>query len=463
MKMSEIAENMCESELAAADIKAICNSRGFSLSDTRSPAVLESLLLSDMGLQSAFSSLERKEIIMLHFLKCWKKPVGIDVFDRLRATHANRYGTFNQKYGDLFKHVKTRLIRKGILVFSTDSSRLDKKTKLERQVFGFPAPFHASLPSLFSAPAVLPGDGEFNEPFIRAKLNQLTQLLAPDDTHPFAWRLKNGALMLGGAEFKADTLRIWQRQAWGASNKPNLLTESHAKDGFSTPMAAMDYAFSTLGPDEWIEPEEMKPIFQVFCRQPHKLKVQPIFQDGWNKACLVRQKKDGKTWYRPAPPHNGMKNIWNYHDFLSADGAGDIQVNLETIPLHGLEAISRVSRFRIAGGVLTASPDIVRMGQRFNEIREDSLTKWLTQLSDAFSDAFSTVSKRWGRHLVHRHLLIAKVKNIGLKVSLEKTFKDGRVIFLPGDFIAFPESLRHQVEALVIQNGFAVKTVDQSC
>ncbi|WP_419659970.1 hypothetical protein [Desulfosarcina variabilis] len=463
MKISEIAEKMCSSELAAADIKAICNSRGFSLSDTRSPALFESLLLSDMGLQSAFASLNRKALIMLHFLKCWKKPVGIDMFDRLRAKRASRYDTFNQKYGDLFKQVKMQLVRKGILVFSTDPSRLDMKTKLERQVFGFPTPFHASLPPLFSKPAVLPGDGEFNAPFIRAKLNQLTQLLVTDDTDPFAWSLKNGVLMLGGAEFKTDTLRIWKRQAWGACCVPNLLTETHAKDGFYTPMAAMDYAFSTLGPDEWIEPEEMQPIFQVFCRQRQKLKAQPIFQHGWKKACLVRQKKDGKTCYRPAPPLNGRVDAANYQDFLSADGAGGIQVNLETIPLHGLEAISRISQFRITDGVLTASPDIVRMGRRFNEFREDCLTKWLAQSSDAFSDAFSTVSERWGQHLMHRNVLIAKVKNIGLKVSLEKTFKDGRVIFLPGDFIAFPESVRHQVEALVIQNGFAVKTVDHSC
>jgi hypothetical protein len=207
----------------------------------------------------------------------------------------------------------------------------------------------------------------------------------------------------------------------------------------------------------------MKPIFQVFCRQSRKLDVQQIFRHGWEKACLVRQKKDGNTWYRPAPPFKGMVDGSNYRDFLSADGAGDIQVNLETIPLYCLEAVSRISRFRIGDGVLTASPDIVRMGRAINAIREDPLTKWLVESSDAFSDAFSTVIERWGHHLVHRHLLIAKVKNVGLKVSLEKTFKDGRVIFLPGDFIAFPESVRHQVEALVVQNGFAVKIVDHSC
>ena len=393
-----------------------------------------------------------------------KTPVGIDMFDRLRAKRANRYGTFNQKYGDLFKQVKMQLVRKGILVFSTDPSRLDKKAKLERQVFGFPTPFHASLPPLFSKPAVLPGDGEFNAPFIRAKLNQLTQLLVTDDTDPFAWSLKKRLyLCWGGLNLKPTLCESGNARHGALVVCRTCLLKRMPKMVFILPWLPWIMPFPRLGPDEWIEPEEMQPIFQVFCRQRQKLKAQPIFQHGWKKACLVRQKKDGRTWYRPAPPLNGRVDAANYQDFLSADGAGGIQVNLETIPLHGLEAVSRISQFRIAGGVLTASPDIVRMGRRFNEFREDCLTKWLAQSSDAFSDAFSTVSERWGQHLMHRNVLIAKVKNIGLKVSLEKTFKDGRVIFLPGDFIAFPESVRHQVEALVIQNGFAVKTVDHSC
>lgn len=460
MKTSEVAEKMCRAELVDVDIKAICKARGFALSDTGSPALFESQLLSDVGLKSVFAGLDRKEIIMLHFLKCWKKPVDISIFERLTKKYSRPYGTFNQQYGDLFKHIKLRLIRKGILVYATAPSGFDKKTKLERQVFGFPTQFDADLPSPFLSPTVFPGAGERNEPFIRAKLHQLIQPVATDGTDPFAWGFKDGALLMGEGRFKADTFIKWQHQQWAKTSTPSLYYENLAKARISA-MAAMNYAFSTLGPDEWIEPEELEPIFKVFCLEGSKLKAQPILQHGWEKACLARRKKDGKTWYRPASPVQEMSGDPPYQDFIHGNGAGPIQLNLKTIPLNCLEAVSRISRLRIEDRNLTASPDIIRIGRAIEEIRETPLTKWLVESSKAYSQAFSTVSQRWGKHLVHRNLLIAKVKNIGLKVSLEKTFKDGKIIFLPGDCIAFPESVRSQVETLVTQNGFAVKTFVQ--
>jgi hypothetical protein len=461
MKISEITEQMCRTELADADIKAICKSRGFSLSNARSPAVLESMLLSDVGLPSAFAGLERKEIIMLHFLKCREKPVDISVFEPLAEKGISRFGTFNQKYADLFKRIKLRLIRRGILVCASDPSRHDAKTKLERQVFGFPTQFHAELPSLFTSPAKLPGGGELNEPVIRAKLHQLTQPLPADASDRFAWGFSDGVLLMGADEFVTDTFSQWQKHRWASADGSSLFYDYSARARVS-PMDAMNYAFSTLGSDEWIEPEEMGPIFKIFCRKGSKLNARQVLHQGWENACLVRQKENGKTWYRSAPSFADISALSRYGDFLDADETGRIKVNLDTVPLRCLEAISQVSRFSVEDGVLTAFPDIIRMGRRHNAIGKSSLRKWLAETSNAFSKAFSTASQRWGRHLVHRNLLIAKVKNIGLKVSLEKTFKNGKVIFLPGDFIAFPESLLGQVESLVIQNGFAVKTIDQS-
>ena len=113
------------------------------------------------------------------------------------------------------------------------------------------------------------------------------------------------------------------------------------------------------------------------------------------------------------------------------DDAGDIRVDLETIPLMCLEIVSRIALFQLHDGCLTASPDIIRMGRIFHEIQKDPLTAWLTETAQAFRKAFQTVSAGWGKHLVHGNLMIAKVKNIGLKVTLEKSFKGETIIFLP--------------------------------
>jgi hypothetical protein len=73
------------------------------------------------------------------------------------------------------------------------------------------------------------------------------------------------------------------------------------------------------------------------------------------------------------------------------------------------------------------------------------------------------VETHWGKHIVHRDLLAAKVKNLSLMVALKKAYNgSAKVVFLPNDFIAFPRNELSTIENLVTRNGFAVKTMDAS-
>ncbi len=462
LKETEIAEKMCKEELAAADVKAICKARGFSIPDTRSPALFESLLLSDLGLQSVFGALERVEIIMLHLLKGLKKPVNIAAFERMTEKRNNWRRTFNQQYGEVFKQVKKRLIRKGILVFATAPAGFDKKSQLERQLFAFPDQFHGHLPPLFPSAKVLHGPGEYNDAFIRNKLRQLVHPQSADTTDPSPWRIEEGELRMGDASFDVAALHRWRRQRWVASAKISSVREG-VPEARMSPLNALDYAFATLAPDEWIEPEALRPVLKMFCPEKDKTNPEQALRRGWETACLVRRRQGEKTWYRPAPLFRDVSKISTFHEFLSEDKSGEgLRVNLDGIPPGGLEAIARISKLRIGGGVLTASPDRVRIGRAIHTIRDTGFGRWLTETSRGFSRAFADVLQRWGRHVVHENILIAKVRDIGLKIGLEKAFKDSRIISLPGDFIAFPEGLLSRVEAHVAGNGFAVKTIDRT-
>ena len=124
---------MCTGELTESYIRAICKARGFTTTHAGSPALFRLLLLSDRGLESAFSSLDHREIILLHFLNFLKKPVDITVFERLTEQKSNWFSTFNQRYGDVFKHVKTDFIRNGVLSPSTTLLRIRTK-KNERKI-----------------------------------------------------------------------------------------------------------------------------------------------------------------------------------------------------------------------------------------------------------------------------------------------------------------------------------------
>ena len=63
--------------------------------------------------------------------------------------------------------------------------------------------------------------------------------------------------------------------------------------------------------------------------------------------------------------------------------------------------------------------------------------------------------------MVHDNLLIAAVKDLSLKVMLEKKFSDSkRVVTLSDEYISFPLNLLPEIEKFVIKSGHAVKYVD---
>ncbi len=266
---------------------------------------------------------------------------------------------------------------------------------------------------------------------------------------------------MGKSEFSVGSFEKWREREWALFRTPSLEYAGHSGK-YLSPMAALKYAFSLLDTGQWVEADELKPILEIFCKDGSALDIHEVLRQGWEKACLVRQKANGKIMYRHAGAFPETQGDFPYGDSLHRGQKGSISVDLETIPIELLETVSRIALFQIEDGCLIASPDIIRMGRVFHESQKDPLTIWLAEKSEPFSKAFETVSERWGTCLIHRNLMIAKVKNIGLKVALEKSFKDGVIIFLPDDFIAFPVSVYDQVEDLVINNGFAVKTFESS-
>ena len=66
---------------------------------------------------------------------------------------------------------------------------------------------------------------------------------------------------------------------------------------------------------------------------------------------------------------------------------------------------------------------------------------------------------RWGKHLLHEDLLLAQVKDLGLKVQLQKSWLGQHIVALSHDFIAFPRGWASELEKFVIKAGYVVKTV----
>lgn len=461
MDSSEIIKKMCHEELTQADIKAICKNRGFSLSEAGSPEILENFIVSDIGLDRAFAELSRKEIIALHLMKFMNKELSIDILRGL-AINGKSYSSYNQRFGVTFKYAREKLIRKGLIAFCDRPSSYERMAKIERLVCILPPEFHKRLPGPFESPFQSDAPGELNETAIREKLKEILNPVSEETATRFTLNIEGGVLRMGKTEFKTDQFFNWRLNEWARAFKPSL--ETFLRGDAVNPLSAVKYAFSLLKPDEWIAPDELALILQVFCSNwwNPDIDVAEICAQGWAKGVLIRRKFKGKPAYRWLLDDPEMNQHSSFDSFLDTASSKFVRVDLQTIPIEALDRISRISFFRTEHGELKIDPDPVRMGRNLEMIRNDTILSWLVEKSETFRRSFQTLEKRWGKQIVHTDLLIARINHAGLKAALEKSFSNADILFLPDDCIAFPKHMLERVEHIVVRNGFAIKTIQHS-
>jgi hypothetical protein len=70
------------------------------------------------------------------------------------------------------------------------------------------------------------------------------------------------------------------------------------------------------------------------------------------------------------------------------------------------------------------------------------------------------VAERWGRTVIHKNIKVARIRDLGLKVKLEKAVDDPRkLVVLNDEFIAFTADLLGSIEKLVRKEGSVIKVV----
>ena len=456
MKQVDIIKKMCRAELTQTDVKAICKFRGFSSPQSASSEIVETLLTSDVGLKRALDSLTRKEVIMLHFLATLGNPVDISAFVRISDQEGYRYGTFTQRYQNVFKDIKQRFIRKGLLVFYTDSSDFGNKTKMEKIRLCFPVEFQAHLPGMFDRPLKSCQPGTISEDRIRKLLAHIgLSKGTPTWDHQSFDIDQNGCLRIKDGTFSIPNVKQWQYGQWKTKAAKDMGVASFGYS-FDCP-AALKVIFSSLNPDEWIGPDQLKPVLDIFCDFKKEPDIDRVCRLGWETGVLKTAALDAGTCYRQSDIMEGLWEEISEKTYVTDPETADI--DFRKIPLPVLARLSEIARFRMENKKIFALPDPVMMGRQLEDIRN---IPWLFRLVNhlpEFKDLFQRLEKHWGKEIVHRNLLVAQIKHIGLKASLEKAFSSQPVLFLPNGFVAFPKGLESIIEKAVIEQGFAVKRV----
>jgi hypothetical protein len=456
VKQAEIIKKMCGNELTQTDVKAICTFRAFSSPQSASSEIVEALFTSDVGLKSALNSLTRKEVLMLHFLLALNEPVDISAFARISNQEGYKYGTFTQRNQKVFKDIKQRFVRKGLLAFCEGPFQLNKKTKMERICLLVPVEFMAHLPGMFERPCKSDQKGIISEDRIRKLLAGISR----PDTKPLKQDTpfgidQNGCLTIGNNPFSINNLESWQYRQWKteAAKDMGVASYSYSFDCLS----ALKVVFASLQPDEWIDPKQLEPVLDLFCHFKKKPDIKRVCRLGWEMGILEKAAFDAGTCYRLVRRMSEPSgDTPEEHYVTDPDKAG---IDFTKIPLTVLARFSKIAKFRVENKKIFAAPDPVKMGRYLDDIQN---TPWLFQLVHhlpEFKNLFQQLEKNWGNEIIHSNLFVAQIKHIGLKASLEKALSNEEVLFLPNGFIAFPKGLETKVENAVVQQGFAVKRV----
>lgn len=457
--MQSMIKQMCKNELNDSDIKAICKSRGFPDDGATSREIFENFFISTIGIKEALNSLTYEEVLFLHLLNKINKEVDIEYFDRLygNARPAGGYDsrTFNQKYKETINKVKNNLVRKGVLIFQ-EREVYYTSTKLERMRFCFPPEFANYLPPIVRA-SKFNKAGNFKSEILRNKLQEIiggNQKKSPlSNERSFTLAIKDGDLTIGTEKFTLIHLLKWQQSCWHASVEEK--TSMPSTD--MTPIEVTLYALSQLQEHEWLPAESLAMILKIFTGKESKHPGN-ICEVGWEWGCLAKVVADGKTYYRL--PEDLLEDATSSspENYLNIQPDGTVSLDLMTIPYTTLEALASISILKAHNSNLQAAPSIIKIGNSLKTYRNNTVFEWLKENSSVFRKAIELAKKRWGKQIIHENLMIARVKDLSLKVQIQKSFADPKsLVTLANDHIAFPCDQLPAIQKLVEKSGHVIK------
>jgi hypothetical protein len=212
---------------------------------------------------------------------------------------------------------------------------------------------------------------------------------------------------------------------------------------------------------EWAVPDGILPLWKIAYPTITKLPdIRSACEKGWKYGCLDKITSDGTTFYRLLKTDTGIGNR-KPEDFLSIKNDEFIEIDLSCIPLDTLERLCGICNMSIRQGMLASQPDLVKISHASEKIKETPTFIWLQKHHQAFRNIVRAINKLEGKTVVHNNIMIARIRDLSLKVLLEKKFTDTKqVVSLSEEFISFPVNLLSEIQKVVTKSGHAVKFID---
>jgi hypothetical protein len=449
MSIPQLLYSMC-AEIAESDLNAIRKVRGFSAKETASRTAFASFYTTSVGVAENMAALTPEEAFTLTLLH-ETGEVDVTFFARLYGA-GNKYGTYTQQFKPTFDEVKKNLVRRGLVVMAQIKMRGDT-VQLERWRFALPPEFAPYLPSLPTVSSDQPG--QFNDHTVCRKLLTITGGSPAVPNDPLPLHLSHGNLQLKNQPFSLDAFHAWQLNAWDSAlnaSRPNVPAS----------LSPTEAVLKLLSSKAWTAPKSIQPILQIYCFGGKIPPAADLLKAGWELGLLSRLEIDSVPHYRLAPAPDPTASNAPYPATLSwADTLsrpGSVKIDLRLVPLHDLDLLNSLTHLDLENGELHGFPSPIKLGRATPTQRNSPLSLWLAEHIPAFGKVLEDVNAKWGKTLLHENLLVARVRDLSLRVQLERELGQNLVL-LNEHFIAFPRDLLSSVEKVLKKTGFVIKTV----
>ncbi len=330
--------------------------------------------------------------------------------------------------------------------------------QMERWRFALPPEFVPYLPPYLS---IVTSDetGETSDHAVRKKLLQLVggDPAFPNDRTKI--EIKDGTIGLDDQPFSAGYLQDWQKRAWWLSLN---VINSNVPASLSLTEATIRL-LASLAPREWTRSESLDPALKIFCfggeNSAHR--KNPASRLGIG-TFLASESRRRRAPVSPRAQHdcNRVRRLFSrYHSLdKSIPKADFVKIDLRLIPIQHLELFNILTHLSVEKDNLQSAPSPIKLGRATPQQRNSPLSLWLAKHVPAFDKTLAAVNEKWGRTILHENLFIARVRDLNLRVQLERELA-GNLVLLDEQFIAFPSDFRSTVERTLKKTGFVAKTV----
>ena len=228
------------------------------------------------------------------------------------------------------------------------------------------------------------------------------------------------------------------------------------------PIEVVLSALSQLKEHEWLHADGLAVMLKIFTGDATDTPPEHICEAGWKWGCMAKLVVDGKAYYRlPEDPLEDTTSS-SPDNYLRIEPNGTVALNLTTIPYAALEVLASVATLGFHNSnLLRATASTIKIGNALMTVRKEGVFEWLREKSSDFRTAIETAETRWGKQIIHEDLMIARVKDLSLRVQIEKSFADSQSLAsLPSDYIAFPCDFLPAIQKLVEMSGHVIKKTE---